>query len=169
MARVLIVGCGCRGRLLARSLLADGHAVRGTSRDPGRLAELERLGAEPYRGDPDRVGSLLYAFEGVTVVCWLMGSARGEAGKVAALHGTRLEMLFAKLVDTTVRGVVYEAAGTVAPELRAAGLEIAGRARATWEIPVALLEADPADPAGWTAGAREAVDALLEAPRIPAV
>ena len=169
MARVLIVGCGCRGRLLARSLLADGHAVRGTSRDPGRLAELERLGAEPYRGDPDRVGSLLYAFEGVTVVCWLMGSARGEAGKVAALHGTRLEMLFAKLVDTTVRGVVYEAAGTVAPALRAAGLEIAGRARAPWESPVALLEADPADPAGWTAGAREAVDALLEAPRIPAV
>ena len=32
MARALIVGCGCRGRLLGKELLAQGWAVRGTSR-----------------------------------------------------------------------------------------------------------------------------------------
>jgi Trk K+ transport system NAD-binding subunit len=41
LARVLIVGCGCRGVVLARSLLADGHAVRGTTRRPERAAVIE--------------------------------------------------------------------------------------------------------------------------------
>ena len=36
MARVLIVGCGGRGQALARELVAAGHAVRGTTRDPAR-------------------------------------------------------------------------------------------------------------------------------------
>jgi len=163
MARVLIVGCGCRGQALARSLIVDGHTVRGTSRDPARLAAIERAGAEPYRGDPDRIGSLLYAFDGVTVVCWLMGSAAGEADEVAALHGTRLEMLFAKLVDTTVRGILYEAAGSVDPALLRRGREIAQRARATWEMPVVFLEAPPDASERWVAAARAEVDGLLSA------
>lgn len=166
MARVLIVGCGCRGRTLARSLLADGHAVRASSRNPARLEAIAALGAEPYRGDPDRVGSLLYAFDGATVVCWLMGSAVGEPERVDALHGGRLEMLFAKLVDTTVRGVLYEAAGSVAPAVLTRGRAIAERARATWEIPVAFLEEDPGAPEAWTAAARRELGGLLATPRI---
>jgi len=165
MARVLIVGCGCRGQALARSLIENGHAVRGTSRDPERLAAIERVGAEPYRGDPDRIGSLLYAFDGVTVVCWLLGSATGGSDGVGALHGTRLEMLFAKLVDTTVRGLLYEAAGSVDPALLRRGREIAHRARATWEIPVAFLETPPGDVERWVAAARAEVDGLLAGPR----
>ena len=161
MARVLIVGCGCRGGELARSLLADGHAVRGSSRDPERLERIAALGAKPYRGDPDRIGSLLYAFDGVTVVCWLLGSATGARERVEALHGTRLEMLFAKLVDTTVRGVLYEAAGAVEALAMQRGREIAARASEKWEIPVALLEADPREPEGWSRAARRGVDALL--------
>src|SRR5262245_63074376 len=89
MARVLIVGCGCRGQALARSLTAEGHAVRGTTRDPDRLAAIEATGAEAVLGDPDRIGTLLYAFDGVTIVCWLMGDVADTA-----LHTTRLEMLF---------------------------------------------------------------------------
>ena len=61
MARVLIVGCGCRGRALAEDLRAAGHAVRGTTRDPARAAAIAAAGAEPYVGDPDRIGSLRYA------------------------------------------------------------------------------------------------------------
>ena len=161
MARILIVGCGCRGQALARELTADGHAVRGTTRDERRAADIEAAGAEPVVADPDRVGSLMYALDGVTVVCWLLGSARGDSEAVAALHGPRLEMLFARLVDTTVRGVVYEAAGTVDPAALAAGKQVAERARATWEIPVALLEADTADPGGWQRAALITLEELL--------
>ena len=156
MARVLIVGCGCRGQALARSLVAEGHAVRGTTRDPVRLAAIEAAGAEAVLGDPDRIGTLLYAFDGVTIVCWLMGDWADDA-----LHGTRLEMLFAKLVDTTVRGMVCEAAGRAGEERLGRARAIAGKARETWEIPLAFVEAEPAAHDDWLAGARGAVDRLL--------
>jgi prephenate dehydrogenase len=43
MARALIVGCGCRGRMLGRRLVDAGWLVRGTTRDPGNSEEI--LGA----------------------------------------------------------------------------------------------------------------------------
>jgi len=156
MARILIVGCGCRGQALARALRAEGHAVRGTTRDPSRVAAIEATGAQAQLGDPDRIGSLLYAFDGVTVACWLMGQVEEDA-----LHGTRLEMLFAKLVDTTVRGVVCEAAGAAGPERLERGRAIAEKARDTWEIPLAFVDAEPADHAAWLPSARAAVGRLL--------
>ena len=64
-------------------------------------------------GDPDRIGTLIPALQHVSVACVLLGSATGEEDHVAALHGTRLEMLLAKLLDTTARGIVYEARGSV--------------------------------------------------------
>ena len=111
MARVLIVGCGCRGQELARELGAAGHAVRGTTRDAADVEAIEAAGAEGVVADPDRLGTLLPLMAGVTVICWLMGTAEGD--DVAALHGDRLESLLAKLVDSGVRGLVYEAAGSV--------------------------------------------------------
>ena len=69
MARVLIVGCGCRGQALARDLVAAGHAVRGTTRSEDRTAAIAEAGAEPYVGDPDRIGTLMGALSGVTIVC----------------------------------------------------------------------------------------------------
>src|ERR671917_940238 len=101
MARVLIVGCGCRGQALARELVAPGHAVRGTTRDPAHAAAIAAAGAEPYVGDPDRIATLMDALTGVTIVCWLMGTAGGAP----ELHDGRLRMLYEKLVDTPVRGV----------------------------------------------------------------
>jgi Trk K+ transport system NAD-binding subunit len=106
--RCLIVGCGCRGQLLARALGARGHAVRGTTRDRSRLAEIEAAGAEAALGDPDRVSTMMGALEQVAVVCIMLASATGSPEQLRALHGTRLEMLLTKLVDTTVRGLVYE-------------------------------------------------------------
>jgi nucleoside-diphosphate-sugar epimerase len=161
MARVLIVGCGCRGRALARDLVAEGHAVRGTTRDPARAAAIAAAGAEPYVGDPDRVATLMDALAGVTVVCRLMGTASGDAARVAALHDGRLRMLWEKLVDTPVRGVVHEAGGPLPEAVRERGRAVAMSAHATWRIPLQLLEADPADHDAWLAGARAAVGRLL--------
>jgi nucleoside-diphosphate-sugar epimerase len=158
---VLIVGCGCRGRALARELVAAGHAVRGTTRDPASVAGIAATGAEPYVGDPDRVGTLMEALAGVTIVCWLMGTATGRPEQVAALHDGRLRMLWGKLVDTPVRGVVHEAAGPLPPAVLERGRAVAVGAHETWRIPLELLFADPADHAAWRAAAAGAVAALL--------
>ena len=156
MARVLIVGCGCRGQELARALRAAGHAVRGTTRDRERFPAIEAAGAEPYLGDPDRIGTLMDALTGVTVLVWLFGDVPD-----ADLHGGRLRMLWEKLVDTPVRGVVYEAAGPLDAAVYARGREVAAAAHATWMIPLQVLEDDPSDHETWQRGAAVAVTSLL--------
>jgi nucleoside-diphosphate-sugar epimerase len=161
MARILIVGCGCRGRALAGDLVEAGHAVRGTTRDPAGAGAIAAVGAEPYVGDPDRIGTLMEALTGVTIVCWLMGTATGEPERVAALHDGRLRMLWEKLVDTPVRGVVHEAAGPLPPDVLARGTEVARAASDTWRIPLELLEVDPAEHDRWRAAAGIAVTRLL--------
>ena len=162
MARVLIVGCGCRGRSLAATLRADGHAVRGTTRASSRRATLASAGIDPWIGDPDRVGTLTGALDNVTIVCWLLGSARGRTESLRALHGPRLRAFCERLVDTTVRGLVYEAAGDVDGAVRAGGRRIVEEAARTWEIPVHILDATPPDHAGWASAARAAVQKLLD-------
>jgi nucleoside-diphosphate-sugar epimerase len=161
MARVLIVGCGCRGQALARELVAAGHAVRGTTRDPARTAAIREAGAEPYVGDPDRIATLMEALTGVSIVAWLMGNATGDPEKVFALHDGRLRMLWEKLVDTPVRGVVYEAAGSVDPAALTRGEAVARVAHETWRIPLEYLRADPGDHDAWVTAGRAAVDRLL--------
>jgi uncharacterized protein YbjT (DUF2867 family) len=162
VARVLIVGCGCRGQALARALRADGHAVRGTTRSEARRADIEAAGAEVWIGDPDRIATISYALDGVTILCWLMGSAQGTPEQLAVLHGSRLKMLLERTIDTTVRGLVYEAAGSVDPALLEEGAEAVEHACAYSEIPHALLRADPADGhEPWLAAAVECVGELL--------
>jgi len=147
VARVLIVPCGARGRALARELRAAGHAVRGTTRG-AHVAEIAATGAEPYVGDPDRIATLMEALHGVTIVCWLTGTiADGD------LHAGRLRMLWEKLVDTPVRGVVYEG---MLPE----GEAIARAASETWQIPLEVLDGDPLAEE-WVSAAVAAVDRLL--------
>lgn len=159
--RVLIIGCGCRGRLLAGSLVEQGHAVRGTTRDPARFDDLRAAGVEAMLGDPDRVSTLMPALERISLACILLGSASGPLTQLRALHGTRLEMLLTKLVDTTVRGVVYEAQGSVAPELLAGGAGLVRRFGELSLTPTAVLAADPGRPQEWLAAALAAVGEAL--------
>lgn len=162
MARCLIVGCGCRGRSLAAELSARGHLVRGTSRDPAALGAIAAAGAEAIVADPDRMATLVPALDHVSVVVLLWGTAAGEPGRVAELHGSRLEMLLHKLLDTTVRGVVYEAAGTVAPEVLEAGAASVSAACETSRIPNTLITAEPGSPE-WLAQALRSVEQVLAA------
>ncbi len=131
MARALIVGCGCRGRELGERLLADGWAVRGTSRHEEGLAAIEAAGIEPAPADPDRPATVLELVNDVAVLVLLLGSASGSAEKLAALHGPRLERLMEHLVETPVRGVLYE--GTEE------GAEVVRTAARTWRIPVEIV------------------------------
>jgi nucleoside-diphosphate-sugar epimerase len=149
MARALIVGCGCRGRALGERLLAEGWAVRGTSRSEDGLAAIAAAGLEPSPADPDRPGTVLELVGDVAVVHWLLGSAVGEPEALEAIHGSRLERILERLVDTAVRGFVYEAAGSVEPALLEGGAAAVEKAAATWRIPVATVGSDPGDREKW--------------------
>jgi hypothetical protein len=158
-----MVGGGCRGLRLARELIADGHAVRAVTRSEERRAGIEAAGCECWIGDPDRIGTLRYALDNVTVLLWLLGSATGP--NVAELHGSRLRMMLDKVTDTTVRGVLYEAAGTVDAQALQRGAAEVTRARELNEIPGALLQANPGDVEAWVAAARDGIGRLLSADR----
>jgi uncharacterized protein YbjT (DUF2867 family) len=131
VARVLIVGCGCRGRELAAALARAGHSVRGTTRDPARARDIEAAGVEAVVADPDRLGTLVPNLEGVSAACWLLGPVDEQP-----LHGPRLESFLEHLVDTPVRGLVYEASAR-----HPAGRDIARRAGERYRMPVEIVEA----------------------------
>ncbi len=160
--RVLLVGSSVRGLALAGRLVADGHAVRAVTRSEDRRAEIEAAGCECFIGDPDRIGTLRYALENVTILVWALGCASGpDAEKVSALHGSRLKMMLEKTTDTTVRGVLYEAVGTLDDAVLAAGVKEVLWANRANEIPYALLQADGADPQAWAAAALTGMATLL--------
>lgn len=149
MARALIVGCGCRGRFVGRQLIAEGWAVRGTSRREEGLEAIEAAGIEPALADPNRPGTILELVNDVAVLVLLLGSATGSGEELAAIHGPRLERLMEHLVETPVRGVVYE--GT------AGGSEVVRAAERTWRIPVEVLTEERS--------AASAVKEILASPR----
>jgi hypothetical protein len=154
MARVLIVGCGCRGQELARALAGDGHALRGTTRHAERMAAIEAAGAEAVVADPDRLATLMPAIEGVSVVCWLLGTAEAPE-----LHGPRLESMLEHIVDTPVRGLVYETGG----EERPAALAAAERVAATYSMPVDVVVVAPVHRDEWVGAMSAAVGRVLSA------
>jgi hypothetical protein len=136
--------------------------VRVVTRDETRLEEIEQTGAECWIGNPDRLSTLRAALENVTVVCWLLATATGDAQQVRDLHGSRLEFFLGQSIDTTVRGFVYETGGTVVPdEILQAGTEIVRRITSKNVIPLKLLEVDPGATLAWQDEALEAVRSLL--------
>jgi hypothetical protein len=106
--------------------------------------------------DPERPGSILDQVADVTLVFWLLGAALGEPGALAALHGEKLARVMEKLVDTPVRGFVYEAAGGVEHDHLERGAAIVREAAERWRIPVEVVARDPRDWEAWT-------DAMLAA------
>jgi hypothetical protein len=150
--RALLVGGGRPGLALTRALTADGHAVRFVTRHEAFRPEIEAAGGETYIGDPDRIGSLRYALDNVTVLLWLLGPAPDPD-----LHGSRLTMMMERTIDTTVRGMVYE--GT--PD----GAAVVERMASYNEIPHAILEVPRDDEETWVAAVLGAIDGVLAAPR----
>jgi uncharacterized protein YbjT (DUF2867 family) len=133
------------------------HAIRGTTRSSDRAAELETAGIEGVIADPDRLGTLVRALDGVTVVCWLMGSAADSP----EVHGDRLRTLMEHLVDTPVRGFVYEAAGSVDGAVLEGGAQIVREASEIWRIRAEVVSPDPADHERWLEAMKEAVERTM--------
>jgi uncharacterized protein YbjT (DUF2867 family) len=145
--------------VLGERLLADGWAVRGTSRSAEGLDAIEAAGIEAALAEPDRPGTLLDLVGDVAVAYYLLGSAQGDDELLAAIHGPRLERLLEHLVDTPLRGFVYEGVGSVEPGLLEAGAEIVRVAGRTWRIPVAIAASEPNSPELWS---KEMADRALQ-------
>lgn len=127
MARLLVLGGSShRALALARDFTAEGHAVRSVTRSEEHRAAIEATGAECWIGDPNVVGTLRYALDNVTLLVHLLGASDDED-----LHGSRLHMLLERTIDTTVRGVIYEAGR---------GRELLESMTAYNEIPARVLE-----------------------------
>ncbi len=112
--------------------------MRGTSRREEGLAAIEAAGIEPALADPERPATLLDLVGDVTAVYWLLGSAEGTPEQLGAIHGPRLERFLERLVETPVRRFVYEAFGSVDPEVLEGGAALVERAGRTWRIPVEI-------------------------------
>jgi len=156
MARALIVGCGCLGTELGRTLVADGWAVRGTSRTDEGAQRIGDTGLEGVVCDPDRVGTVLEHVGDVAVLAWALGGASGASAQ--DVNGHRLERMLERLVDTPVRGFVLDA-----PPGQAEAKDLVATAGETWQIPVRIIEVDRARTSEWVAATRTAVASLIGA------
>jgi uncharacterized protein YbjT (DUF2867 family) len=161
LARALIVGCGCRGQELGRGLLGLDWQVRGTSRREDGLAAIEAAGIEAVIADPENVATIIDQIEGVTLIFWLLGHAAGEPEAVAVIHGARLERLLEEIVDTPVRGLVYELAVGLAAEDAVRALELLRSAGERWRIPFEVVDAAPGDHRNWLEGMLAAAAELV--------
>lgn len=147
--------------MLGRLLLAEQWAVRGTTRYEEDLALIDEAGIEAAIADPDRPSTLMEMVGDVTVVFWLMGSAQAEPEVIAAIHGPRLESFLARLVDTPVRGFVYEGEGRVQRIHLDRGRALVETAGSTWQIPIAVLDSEPGEADAWANAAFSASQSLV--------
>jgi hypothetical protein len=162
VARILIIGGGCRGRRLAGELGGAGHALRVTSRREAGRAAIEAAGAECWIGTPARLDTLRGALENVTLVLWLLGSASGDECDLRELYGPRLDAFVRQLIDTTARGFIHEPPGPGVDADTAAASERSARSLAERNaIPYAVIRAAPDEKERWMQEARAAVDRLL--------
>jgi len=146
--------------------MADaGNAVRITTRSEERRSEVEASGAECWLGTPARLGSLRAALDGVTVACWMLVRATGPAAEVRSLHGSRLELFLRYVIDTTVRGFVYDASpGTLCEQLLEEGAAVTRSLTRQHSIPARVLvhgDGAAGDDAGWVRAAGAAVQGFL--------
>ena len=111
-----------RGLRLSRAIPGGGadraRATRSGGR-PGSLSgppQIEAAGAEAAVADPDRLGTILPLLEGVSVVCWLMGSAPARPTRWPRCTGRGCARCRRSWWTRGRAGLVYEAAGSVDSE-----------------------------------------------------
>ncbi len=145
--------------------MSAGWAVRGTSRTEDGLAPIRATGIEPAIADPLWPETVLDLVGDVALLVWALGSARPDGadgeGEVRELHGERLERTLERLVETPVRGFLYEGAGSVDAEALAVGRRAVESAAARWRIPAETIEADPVEHDPWASAMAAAAARLV--------
>jgi uncharacterized protein YbjT (DUF2867 family) len=84
MRITVIGGSGRTGKLIVEQLLAAGHQVVATIRNPRHMAELVKLGAETQLVDLDKsdFDTIVTAMQGADAVVFAAGSAAGETSEL---------------------------------------------------------------------------------------
>jgi len=113
MDTVLIVGCGYRGRRLAKRLIEKKFAVRALTRSAENAAELEALGIEPRLGDITDPNTLRGIGDGVCCVYSLMGSMQGGEEHLRKLHVEGTRNVLHALRGSKLKRFVYESSTAV--------------------------------------------------------
>lgn len=113
METVLILGCGYRGRRLAKRLIEKKFAVRALTRTPEHAAELEALGIEPRLGDITDPNTLRGIGDGVSCAYSLMGSMQGGDEALRKLHVEGTRNVLAALRNSKLKRFVYESSTAV--------------------------------------------------------
>lgn len=165
MARALLVGCGCCARGAGRLLTERGWSVRGTSRGERGRARIEAAGIEAAEADPDRVGSVVELLGDVTVPVWALGAPAGGDGELEKLQLQRLPSLLEKLVDTPVRGFVWESSLPADADLARRAGALLEDAERRWHLPMRTVAAARADHASWAQAVADAVEAVISPSR----
>ena len=97
----------------------------------------------------------------VTVVAWLFSGAATDPGRLESLNGERLGSLLAALVDTPVRGFIYEALPAGAGAAADPGRALVEDAESRWRIPTRIVAAERSQPDAWGAAVADAVGAVV--------
>jgi hypothetical protein len=160
VARILIVGGGCRGLALARQLNASGHTLRITTRSEDHRAAIEGAGAECWIGDPGRLATLRGVLDGVAVAIWALATATGPEQPLRELHDERVAYFATQAIDSTVRGLIYESGGPEA-KLLDRGEAVMRSVAERNAIPLGVLRANPLDEAAWCREAAQSVESFL--------
>jgi nucleoside-diphosphate-sugar epimerase len=111
--KILIVGCGYRGKRIAVRLIAQGYAVRGMTRSAEHAAALSALGIEPFIADVTKPATLDGIGEGVDAVYHLMGSMSGNDTQLQQLHVDGTRNLLNALNISKLQRYIYESSTAV--------------------------------------------------------
>lgn len=135
--------------------------MRITTRNEARRAAIEDTGSECWIGTPDRLATLRGSLDSVAIACWMLACAGGREDELAALHGSRLEFFLGQAIDTTARGLIYDASpGRVPAQELARGERVFRSITELNAIPAFVLRAH--DHEAWIAQADRAIASLLD-------
>lgn len=95
MKKIVVLGCGYVGRVLARRLVGQERTVRATTTTQAKIDELRALGAEPFlleTDDPASLAAALHDADGVVHLAPPSEDVAGEVERIAAACGDGLQV-----------------------------------------------------------------------------
>ena len=122
MRRIAVIGAsGFVGRHIALALLAEGYSVRCLARDPSRVEDLAKAGAEIVRGDMSDPGSMQQAMESVQAAYISVHTLSSQHANTAGQGFMEIEMNGLRNIVQAcqargVRRLIYVTSLGVAPD-----------------------------------------------------